>query len=114
MVEIKRNSVVGSRAADNGDTVTGGMARRAERYNTVTVPFVPVAICYFVHIHNGVTSHRARTRCILSLSRRFFFSPLPSSLPLSLPSAPRVFFSAFRFHVRGYQSVVVIHQRPAG
>jgi hypothetical protein len=88
-LKSKRNSVVGSRAAHNGDTVTSGIC--AERRNTVTVP----------------------------LYRRHLFS-LSLSLSLSLPLPLEwsaillpVFFPAFRFHVHGYQSVVVIHQRPS-
>lgn len=74
VVEIKRNSVVGSRAANNGDTVTSGIPRRAERYNTVTVPFVPSP---FVILYIFITAlhHTGAYRCILSLPLLFFFPP---------------------------------------
>lgn len=89
VVEIKRNSVVGSRAANNGDTVTSGIARRADRYNTVTVPFVPSP---FVILYIFITAlhHTSAYRCILSRSRCFFFS-FPPAIFLRFPfPRPRI------------------------
>jgi len=76
---------------DERNTASRGAVQHRHR------SFCIVAICYFVHIHNGVTSHQRVP--MRSLAPVAFFSLL-------------TFFPAFRFHVHGYQSVVVIHQRP--
>lgn len=83
-LKSKRNSAVGSRAANNGDTVTSGI--RIVRSGTTPSPFLCIVdICYFVHIHNGVTSPHAVPMHSVSLSRclLFFLSPCFSLLSVS-------------------------------
>lgn len=75
---------MGSRATHNGDTVTSGI-RAALGAVHRSLFFCAVAICYFVHIHNGVTSP-ARTDA--------FSRPVPFFLSLS---PAEYFFPSFPF-----------------